>query len=155
MDRSVWQRAVDVQDGIARLANPGEWAEVRFDAAASDARAVWMPGSHKEWACAFVGGSLPEKVRTGRWQVYAVVCVESSPGVKSDAVAFTAGVYDEKARKSLASLSVKLDQAGLGYRSHLLGTVDMTPDCEVWVAPGENKTTQTVWVDRVFFVPAR
>jgi len=155
VDRSVWRNAVDVQDGIARLANPGEWAEVRLDTAASDARAVWMPGSHKEWACAFVGSSLPEKVRTGRWQVYAVVRVEPTPGTKPDAVAFTAGVYDEKARKSPASLSVRLDQAGEGYHSHLLGTVDMTPDCEVYVAPGANKTTQAIWVDRVFFAPAR
>jgi hypothetical protein len=154
LDREVWRNAVDVQDNLATLANPGDWAEIRPDAAASDGRAVWMPGDHHEWACMFIPSRLPEKVKSGRWQVYAVTRVEPTPGMKADAVVFTAGLYDEKARKSPANLGVRLDQAGQGYRSHLLGTVGMNSESEVYIAPGDGKTTRAVWVDRVFFVPA-
>ena len=128
---------------------------VRLDAAASDGRAVWMPGRHKEWACMFVGSRLPEKAQRGRWDVYAVVRIERGTEAKPEALAFSAGVYDEQARKSLASLSVPPAQAGEGYRSHLIGTVEMNPGCAIYVAPGANDSVRAVWVDRVFLVPSR
>jgi hypothetical protein len=147
--------AVDLQDNVAVLARPGEWTEIRPDSAASDGRAVWMPGRHKEWACMFVGNRLPEKAQNGRWDVYAVVRIERGTEVKPDTLAFSAGVYDEKARQSLASLSASPAQAGEGYHSHLIGTIEMNPDCAIYVAPGANDSVRAVWVDRVFLVPAR
>ncbi len=155
LPRSSRAGAVELPDNLAVLARPGEWAEVRPDATASDRRAVWMPGRHKEWACTFVGSRLPAKAQRGHWDIYAVVRIEPGTETKPDAPAFSAGVYDEQARKSLASLSVSRAQAGEGYHSHLIGTVEMNPECEIYVAPAANDAARAVWVDRVFLVPAR
>ena len=40
---------------------PGEYAEIQPDLAASDRRAVWMPGKHQEWAFRISGKALPAK----------------------------------------------------------------------------------------------
>lgn len=155
LENAALRGAVDLQDNLAILAKPGEWAEVRPDAAASDLRAVWMPGSHQEWAFLIPPGRLPEKARRGRWQVYVVARVEPGAGVKPTLSAFSAGVYDGKAKKSLASVSVNLGDANDGYRSHLLGTVEMNPDCEIFVAPPGDGAVKSVWVDRIFLVPVK
>lgn len=148
------RRAVDVQDDLATLAKPGEWAEVRPDPAASDLRAAWMPGSHKEWACAFRASQWPERARAGRWRVYVVARVEPAPGVKPSLPAFSAGVYDEQAKRTPASLNATLADAGDGYRSHLVGTVELNAHCQVYVAPAGNGAAQALWVDRVVLAPA-
>ncbi len=147
--------AVDLQDNVAALAKPGEWAEIRPDPAASDRRAVWMPGTHKEWAFVIPPGRLPEKARHGRWRVYAVVRVEPAAGTKPTVPVFSAGVYDETSRKSLASVTVNLGAAGDAYRSHWVGTAEMNPGCEIYVAPAADGAAKSVWVDRVLLLPAR
>lgn len=144
--------AVDVSDARANLARPGEWAEVRPDLAASDLRAVWMPGTHNEWACQFRVADLPEPARQGRWEIHAVVRVEPAEGADADAVAFTAGVYDPEPRATSATVSVRVGQAGLEYRTHRIGTVELNARCYIYVAPANNGAVEAVWVDRVLLV---
>ena len=85
-------RCIDLQDNLAVLYKPGKFAEIRPDATASDGRAVWMPGSHREWAFRIPGTALPPKAQSGKWKVYAVVRVELEPGAPAESTAFTAGV---------------------------------------------------------------
>jgi hypothetical protein len=147
---------VDAQDNLARLFNEGEYAEVRADPAASDGLAVWMPGSHHEWAFQLPIERLPARARSGKWQVYVVARAEAE-GASPDraTAAFTAGVYDGGARVNRAERSVSLGEAGAGYRSYLLGTVDLNAGQYLWVAPTANTNVRAVWVDRVYFVPAK
>jgi hypothetical protein len=146
---------VDVQDNLARLYNEGEYAEVRADPAASDGLAVWMPGSHHEWATQFPFSALPARVQKGRWQVWAAIRVEKAAGADPQAVAFTAGVYDSGAHAGRGEIAVRVGDASEKYRSYLLATVDANTSQYVWMAPTATSSINAVWVDRVYFVPAR
>ena len=148
-------QCVDLQDNLAALYKPGEYADIRPDAAASDLRAVWMPGNHQEWAFRIAGTALPRKAQTGKWKVYAVVRVEQEPGAAADGVAFSAGVYDNRTRAHVADFKAGLGDTSAAYRSYLVGTVETSPDRDIWIAPAGNKAVRAIYVDRVFLVPAR
>ena len=148
-------RCVDLQDNLAALYKPGEFAEIRPDPGASDRRSVWMLGSHQEWAFRIPGSALPAKVRAGKWKVYAVVRVEKDHAGAPGAQAFSAGVYDNKARSSLAEIKPCLSEAAPDFQSYLLGELELNPDRDIWVAPAGNKSIKAIYVDRIFLVPAR
>jgi hypothetical protein len=145
---------VDVQDSYARLYNEGEMAEVRADPAASDDLAVWMPGSHHEWATQFPFAGLPPRVRQGKWHIYALIRVEKAADASGDAPAFTAGIYDSAANVGRGQISISIKDAGDTYAPYLLGTVESNKDEYVWIAPTANPGVKAVWVDRLYFVPA-
>jgi len=146
--------AVDLQDNMARLAAPGELAEVRPDARASDRRAVWMPGHHREWAFRIPGEKVP-RASTGRWQAYAVVRVEKAADAPPESVAFRGGVFDNAAKNHLADAKFRVGETADGYRSYLLGTFEPGETRDLFVAPAGNARVQSIWVDRIFLVPAR
>jgi hypothetical protein len=148
-------KCVDLQDNLAGLYKPGECAEIRPDPAASDRRAAWMPGHHQEWAFRISGKTLPAKAQTGKWKVYAIVRVEKEPGAAADGIAFGAGVYDNAARSYPADFKARLGDTSETYRSYLVGTVETSPDCDIWVAPAGNQAVKAIYVDRVYLVPER
>lgn len=141
---------VDIQDDEAKLYSEGDLAELRPDPAASDRIACWMPGTHVEWAFQLNAAKLPAKARQGRWKVYVVARVD--PGADPKAAAFTAGMYHEVAGQTDNRIEVTSTQAGSGYRTYPLGTVQMTPKSYVWVAPSGAGAVKGVWIDRVIFV---
>ena len=145
--------ALDLQDLVARLAKPGEWAEIRPDLAASDRRAVWMPGNHNEWAFRISAAKIP-KSPTGAWKVYVVVRVEQATGAKLDSVAFAAGVYDNAAKNYLADTKFRAREVSGNYRRYLIGTFAPEPGRDIFVAPAGNPDVNAIWVDRVILVPA-
>jgi hypothetical protein len=146
---------VDVQDNFARLYREGDLSEVRADPTASDGLAVWMPGSHHEWATQFPLNTLPERVRKGRWKVYALIRVEKEANADAQSAAFTAGVYDTAAHAGRGEVHVRLQDAPETYHPYLLGTVETNKDQYVWIAPTANPGVKAVWVDRIYFVPDR
>ena len=147
-------KCVDVQDDIADLYSPGKFAQILPDAAASDLRAVWMPGSHQEWAFRVSGSRLPAKAQSGRWKVYAVVRIERGGQCDANAIVFSAGVYDTKQKAHPAGLQVKASSSSGDYRAYLVGTVELNPDRDIWVAPANNPCVKAVWVDRLYLAPA-
>lgn len=146
---------IDLQDNAASLFKAGEFADIRPDAAASDHRAVWMPGTHQEWAFRIAGNTISTKAYAGKWKVYVVARVETATQSAPDAAAFSAGVHDNKTQASLAELKVTVGEAGEGYRSHLLGTVELNPDRDIWVAPSGNQAVKNIYIDRAYLVPAK
>jgi hypothetical protein len=150
-----WAKCIDLQDNLAGLYKRGEYAEIRPDRVASDGRAVWMPGSHQEWAFRIGGTALPVEARAGRWKVYAVVRVEKNAGGVADSIAFTAGVYDTKAHAYPVELKAQLGHCNQSYQSWLVGTVETSPERDIWVAPAGNKAVASIYVDRVVLAPAR
>ena len=145
-------KCYDAQDSLARLYEDGVLSEVRADPAASDGLAVWMPGSHHEWAFQLPFDRLPARVRSGKWQVYVAVRVARAAVADPNALGFTAGIYDAGASASRGEVAVRVGQTPDGYKSYLLGTVEANKDLYVWVAPPANDAVQSVWVDRVYFV---
>ena len=146
---------VDVQDDQANLYREGELSEIRADPSASDGLAIWMPGNHHEWAIQFPLSKLPERVRSGKWRVYAFVRIIKNAGAGGSpgSAAFTAGVYDSGASTGRGQISVTVRDVSAEYRPYLLGTVETNDSQYVWIAPAANSSVQSVWVDRVYFVP--
>ncbi len=148
-----WKECVDIQDNLANIYKPGEFAEIKFDPAASDFRACWMPGTHREWAFRIAGKSLPFQAQSGQWQIYVVARIETEPGATDDGGAFEAGVWDNDGHASLASCAPKVKDIKNGYHSILVGAVETGPDRDIWVAPSGNKVVKAIYVDRVFLKP--
>jgi hypothetical protein len=146
--------AVDLQDNVARLAKPGEWAEIRPDAAASDRRAAWMPGNHREWAFRIPADQIP-KSPTGAWTAYVVARVEPANGGRGHSAAFGAGVYDNAANQYPADAKFPLRDVSENYRSYAVGTFEPGPARDIFVAPAGNPAVRAVWVDRVILIPQR
>ncbi len=155
--------AVDIQDDAAQLHGEGDLAEMRADAKASDGAAVWMPGSHHEWALQIPTSKLPARALSGQWKVYTVVRVQPKAGAQNGdganadakANAFTAGIYDTEARVSRANVAVALDQTSAEYRSYLIGTVSFKAGQYLWVAPAANANVEAIWIDRIYLLPAK
>ena len=145
---------VDVQDSAANLYRDGELSEIRGDNAASDGLAIWMPGNHHEWAVQFPTKALPGKVRTGTWKVYAVVRADA-PTADGAASALTMGVYDSDAHAAQAERSVAVDLVRTRYKTVLIGSVEMKSGSYIWLAPAAQAGVQSVWVDRLYFVPQK
>ncbi len=146
---------VDVQEDAARLDQEGVLSEVRVDTQASDVLAAWMPGSHHEWAVQFPGSSLPTKLLKGKWKVYAVVRAEGAANASPDTVAMTMGIWDTSEKRGTPDVRATIAQIGHGYTTLMLGEVHMTTDKYVWLAPTANSAVKSVWVDRLWFVPAK
>lgn len=144
---------VGVQDGAASLYRPGDLCERRVDPAASDGRAVRLRGDHTEWAVQFPAGSLPEAVLSGTWSLFAVVRLEGIPAPGSRALSI--GVYDTARRQGLLQAEPGAGPGAVDWQIVPVGTVTMTPDCYVWIAPVNDPKVQAIWLDRIVFVPAR
>lgn len=145
---------VDAQDDAFTLYREGELADIRPDAAASDGVAAWMPGSHHEWAVQLPTSKLPANAQKGKWKVYAVIRVQKKPGTVATGNAFTAGIYDTEAHTSRGDATASITDVPDGYKSYLLGTVDIKPAAYFWVAPTGTPEVEAIWVDRFYLVPA-
>jgi len=147
------RRCIDLQDNVAALYKAGEFAGIRPDTMASDLRAVWMPGTHREWAFRIRGTRLPAKAQQGKWKVYAVVRVETQPDASPDGLAFCAGVYDNRSRSHPADFKARVADTYSGYRSYLVGIAELSADRDIWVAPAANNCVRAIYVDRILLCP--
>ncbi len=146
---------VDLQDDQASLSGLGKLADIFPDPNASDLRAVWLAGDHKEWAFRIPGVNLPDRAQSGKWNVYAVVRIKpTSKGCPPGTPIFTAGVYDNQTKKTVMELKAVAGDTVQRYHSYLIGTVDINSRRDIWVAPADNPAVRAVWVDRVFLAPA-
>lgn len=141
---------VDMQDDEAKLYGEGDLAELRPDPAASDGIACFMPGGHHEWAFQLSTAKMPASVLKGRWKVYLVARVD--PGADPASAAFTAGLYDRATQAISGRVEITSQQAGAGYRSYLLGSMELGAQAYLWAAPSGGGLTKGVWVDRVVLV---
>ena len=82
-----------------------------------------------------------------------MVRVEKKPGAAADGIAFGAGVYDNATRTSLADFKAQLTGTPGTYHSYMVGTVELSPDRDIWVAPASNQSVRAIYVDRVYLVP--
>jgi hypothetical protein len=146
------QQWIDFQDNQFRLAQRGTWVEIVEDASASDGKAGRMPGKHREWAT-----SLPlsnDLAPRNPWRVCVVARAEATA---TDGLVMTMGVYDSKNRKSVAHRVVAASEVADGkYQVFELGTLTVTGDMYVWIAPPERpEEVQAVLVDRIYLISAK
>ena len=146
------ERWMDFQDDDFQLARPGDWVSIVADPLASDGVAAQMPGHHNEWAIQLPLG-LPELTRQKeqKWRMSVAVRVEKSG---EQGVAFTCGLYDSIAKKSLSTRTVQASEIkGDGYLDYDLGSHAAQAGRMLWIAPAANAANiKRVWVDRFVLI---
>ena len=153
---------LDVQEYDMNKNQFGKWTFVAKDAAASNGRAVKMPGTHFEWATNWRFPSTLARLKSAsgkelaegeapKYRVYAFVRADASA---QDGSAMTLGVYDEDAKRGTAhkDLSVK-EIAKPEYTCVDLGSLELKPSQYIWFAPPKRPgEVDAVFIDRVVIV---
>lgn len=152
-DRKDWY---DVQDDGFRLAKAGYWVTTTPDPQASDGVAAKFATDHYEWAVSipFDAPELATDADGGAdtaWRVQLAIRVEPTDGAAPDTAAFTCGIYDGLAKKSIANKQVQVSQLkDTAYQLYDLGVHKVGEQRYVWVAPAKNPDQiKAVWVDRL------
>jgi hypothetical protein len=101
------------------------------------------------------GGRLPRSVKPGRYRVYYVARVEVADGVKADASAFSARIYDGPSGKYIAERMVSASEVASGYHPHLVGTVELNAYSRLWMGHARDEGVKAVWFDRAFLIPVK
>ncbi|MDO4574995.1 MAG: DUF4838 domain-containing protein [Planctomycetia bacterium] len=142
---------LDIQDASMNIYGREKgYGEKIDDPAASEGRAVKMPGNHFEWATSF---SFPKGInaKIRKWHVWAVVRCDATA---TEGTAMTLGIYDWEAKKSVAHKVLNVDAIrGSAYRTIDLGTHELTGTMYLWFAPPKRPDdVQAVYVDRAFLI---
>jgi hypothetical protein len=144
LPRSDW---FDLQEGEFQLHGNDRQVRLIDDPKASDGRAAWMSGDHRNWSIQATLNKLPG---ADRWTIYAAVRIERG-GDKGSA--FACGVWDLKKDHMIGPTTVpNADIEGEGYHLYRIGTVELASTRYVWFAPTENPDVQGICVDRLIFV---
>ena len=101
------------------------------------------------------GGKLPASFKPGRYKVYYVVRIEAADGAKPDAAAFSARVHDGPLGKYISERLVKVSETAAGYRSYLVGTMELGSYSRLWMGHPNNEAVKSVWLDRAILVPVK
>jgi hypothetical protein len=155
-------RWFDVQNYELSTHKPGEWTFFVNDPAASNGKAVKMPGSHFEWATGCVLDASMYELKSDKpkdvppvFKVYAAVRCDASTDAGP---AMTMGIYDYKEKKGVAYKSIPVSEIkSKEYKWILLGSVAL-PQGEqhgynFWFAPPKRPDeVEAVYIDRIVLV---
>ncbi|MDO4571341.1 MAG: DUF4838 domain-containing protein [Planctomycetia bacterium] len=147
-ENTLW---IDFQDAGMNVAGRDKgWGEKVDDPAASDGRAIRMPGWHFEWAAAqSFPAAIGEKIQN--WHVYGAVRCDAKT---DEGVGMTCGIYDWAAEKSIVHKTLPVSQIkGEKYVLIDFGTVPLSGTMYIWFAPPKRPDeVQNVYVDRFFLI---
>jgi hypothetical protein len=124
------------------------------DAQASDGVAIRMTAGagSARGAMEIHGASLPRGFRSGRYKLYYVVRTEASAGARPEAPAFSTRIFDPLAGRYVAERMVTIADCSPGYRSYLVGTIELNPYVRLWLGHAHDEAAKAVWFDRALLV---
>lgn len=142
-------RVVDVQDDEFSFHKEGTLCGIRADGTASDGACAWLTGATHEWAIQF--HLPPNYLKAGkRYRAFAVVKVRKLADAGD---AFSFGLYDTAAKKSIASRRVTAKNAPTDWKPCDLGVFEAKGDPYLWFAGCKNAAAvPEILIDRVYFV---
>jgi hypothetical protein len=149
--------AISVQNDRAIIFREPACAQPVADPGASDGVAIQMIAgpNGSRGAMEIHGGKLAASFRPGRYKVYYVARVEVADATKSKATAFSARVHDGPSGKYIAERAVEVSETAQGYRSYLVGTMEVGPYTRLWMGHAHDDAVKSVAFDRVVLVPVR
>ncbi len=149
--------AISVQDDSAVIFREPACARPTADAAASDGVAIQMTAGPNgaRGAIEIHGGKFPAAFKPGRYKVYYVARIEVADPAKPQATAFSARVHDGPSGKYIAERAVKVSETAPGYRSYLVGTMELGQYTRLWMGHAHDDAVKTVWLDRAVLVPVK
>ena len=117
------------------------WEE---DGASLVGKAVRMPNTHDRW---HVMGKMPV---SGRFDLYADVrCDSSAPTGNAVRIGTYAWVEKKEFFRDIPASEI----AGKRYRTVKVGTVELTSDVSIFIAPVVNPAVSSIWIDRIILIP--
>jgi hypothetical protein len=151
------QSGISVQDDRAIIFREPDFARPVNDPLASDGVAIRMIAGPNgaRGAMEIHGAKLPRTVRPGRYQVYYVARVEPADGARPDAPAFSARIFDHLAARYVADRLVTIAETAPGYRTYLVGTIEVHQYSRLWMGHAHDDAVKAVWFDRAFLVPVK
>ena len=152
LDTNIW---MDIQEYDFRTINIDEWVSFTDDPAASNGRAVTMPGNHYEWA---VNVPVPsddvffENVNVDT--KFKVIVYIRCDATAEDGPAMTMGIYDNNEGISVMKKTPGVSEiAGSEYKKIEFDPVPLTPSMYIWFAPPKREgEVQAVYIDRVLLI---
>ena len=151
------QSGISVQDDRSIIFREPDCARPVADPAASDGVAIQMIAGPNgaRGAMELHGAKLPRGFKPGRYKVYYVARVEVADAAKTKATAFNARVHDGPSGKYIADRAIKISETAPGYRSYLVGTMELGTYTRLWMGHAHDDAVRTVWFDRAILVPVR
>lgn len=128
---------------------------IEKDGAASNGMSRRMPNVHQVWACHSYPLGEYGVTDGSRWRVYVRVRCDART---DEGAAMTVGVYDDGARRPIASRRIPVKAIrGSEYQSIDLGVLALGEQAYAWAAPvvRDKNDVQAVYVDRVYLVRCR
>jgi len=152
LDPGSW---IDIQEYDFRTVNVKEWFSFFDDPAASNRRAMAMPGNHFEWAVSIpVNTNHPLFENAGMDTKFKVIAYVRCDATAKDGPAMTLGIYDNLNRKSVAQKFPTVSEiAGSQYKKIEFEPLSLTQSMYIWFAPPNREgEVQTVYIDRVLLI---
>jgi hypothetical protein len=146
---------MDIQEYDFRTINAYNWTSMVNDPAASNGRAVSMPGNHNEWATTIpipVDEPLFENISDDtKFKVVAYVRCDATA---TDGLAMTLGIYDSKNRRNVAQKNPTVsDIAGSDYKKIEFEPTPLNQSMSVWFAPPKREgEVQAIYIDRLIII---
>jgi len=144
----------DMQEEKMNLFQLDVLTRIVDDPAASDGRAVMIPGSTNEWAAMAYMTPTNNPIK-GKVHICASIKAKCKA---TSGTAFTIGIYDVGNMKDITSRRVTIDelQGKDGYIEYDLGAYTPTDKWYVYLAPpGNGDLVEGVYVDRFFVVKSK
>lgn len=144
--------AVDLQQDRFELFKPGKLSELVDDAKASDGKAACMPGGQTQWAVQFHVPKDSKEFAGGPWRVFFIVRID---GHTDTGEAFRYGLQDTDRGQlgtERAPMSTAKDEE---YHVYSLRVATLKPGMYFWVSPTTSPAIKSVYVDRIYVVPAK
>ena len=137
------------QENRFRLIRPGEWVDVVDDPAASNGKAVAMPGDSPQWAVQVPMGGYPNNLP---WVVYYSVRCDADA---KDGTAFTCGLHNNgTGGDHFITHHAVSECSGKTYKLFKSNPVSIPEDGYLWFCPPARPKSQVgkIYIDHVFII---
>ena len=149
-------RRKDIQEYDFKTYNVFGWYSVADDPAASNDRAIRMPGSHNEWGAVTypVPADDPLFENVGADTKYRIVAYVRCDASVTDGLAMTLGVYNSRERNNPVQKSLTVsDIVGSEYKKIEFEPIQLMPSMSIWFAPPKREgEVEAIYIDRVILI---
>ena len=154
LDSKTW---IDVQDYDFRTINMFGWYSVADDPAASNGRAIRMPGTHDVSGAVTIPLPIaddPLFENVGADTKYKIVVYVRCDATASDGLAMTLGIQNSRERNKSVQKSLNVSEiAGSEYKKIEFESIPITQSMSIWFAPPKREDeVQAVYIDRVLLI---
>ena len=146
---------IDIQEYDFRTVNVKGWFSFIDDPAASNRRAVAMPGNHFEWAVSIPARTNHPLFKNADMNTkFKVIAYVRCDATAKDGSAMTLGIYDKKENVAVAERTTTVSEiAGSRYQKIEFESLPLTQSMYIWFAPPKREgEVQAVYIDRVLLI---